>query len=137
MIRPRSASWILASLAGAALSACSSKQAEPLPAIESVVVPATTVGPDTVQLPSERELYEEAVALGVPGAVDRDPQEARALFDRLLELYPETSYADEVAWFTAFLDREAAMRRQLRLLRAELEQLKAIDFGVEEEPDGQ
>ena len=123
-------------IVAAALAACSSKQSDPPPSIEPVPVPVPAAGPDTVRLPTEHELYDAAVARGAPGAVDRDPQAARALFDRLLELYPETVYADEVAWFTAFLDREADMRRQLGVLRAELEQLKAIDFGEEAAPDG-
>lgn len=123
-------------IVAACLTSCSSKQSDPPPSIEPVPVPVPAAEPDTVRLPTERELYDAAVARGAPGAVDRDPQAARALFDRLLELYPETVYADEVAWFTAFLDREADMRRQLGVLRAELEQLKAIDFGEEAEPDG-
>ena len=136
MIRCRRATgtWLVIVVSG--LAACSSKQPEPLPSIESVLVPVPADEPDTVRLPTEHELYEAAVALGAPGAADRDPQEARALFDHLLELYPETVYGDEVAWFTAFLEREAAMRQQLRTLRAELEQLKAIDFGEEAQPDG-
>ena len=132
--RRRTGTWIV--ILATWLTACSSKQPEPLPSIESVLVPVPADEPDTVRLPTEHELYEAAVALGAPGSADRDPQEARVLFDRLLELYPETVYADEVGWFTAFLDREAAMRQQLRTLRAELEQLKAIDFGEEAQPDG-
>jgi hypothetical protein len=133
-LRRSAGAWL--GIIAAGLMACSSKQAEPLPPAESVVIPVPAAGPDTVLLPTEHELYDAAVARGAPEAVDRDPQEARALFDRLLELYPETVYADEVAWFTAFLDLEVAMRQQLRVLRAELEQLKAIDFGEEADPEG-
>jgi hypothetical protein len=119
-------------------SGCSSKkpvERELPPAIEQSVELPPALETDTVPPPGERELYEAAVSAAAPGAAARDTREARALFDQLLELYPDTPYAPEVDAFRAFLDREDQLRRQIRVLESELEQLKAIDFGQAAEPD--
>jgi hypothetical protein len=137
MIRLRSGSRTLVLVAALAASGCSSKQPQeigPPPAGEQPTPPPPLAEPDTVPPPSERELYGAAVRAGAPGAVSRDTRKARALLEQLLELYPETEYAPDVAMFRAFLDREEELSRQLRVVESELEQLKAIDFGEPADP---
>ena len=124
--------WPLALLVVTGTSGCSSKKPGERrlpPAIEQPAQPPSTVETDTVPPPGERELFEAAFSAAAPGASTRDTRKARTLFDQLLELYPDTPYASEVDAFRAFLDREDQLRRQVRVLELELEQLKAIDFG--------
>lgn len=132
MIGRRAVAGMFAGLAAGATGACSSNRPQEIefpPAIEQAAQPSPVVEADTLRPPSARELYEAAVAVGAPDAVPRDTRQARELFDRLVELYPESAYAADVPAFRAFLDREEELRQQIRLLESELEQLKAIDFG--------
>ncbi|MEJ2482897.1 MAG: hypothetical protein P8049_07230 [Gemmatimonadota bacterium] len=137
MIRRRVGFRTIVLLVAVAISGCASTKPpeEGLPPAGGSSTPRSPIaGGDTLRPPSEQELYGAAVAAGAPDAVPRDTRRARALLDQLLELYPETEHAPDVALFRAFLDREEELSRQLRVLESELEQLKAIDFGEPADP---
>lgn len=83
---------------------------------------------------NQHALFRAAVAYSIPGGGAHDPRRAQELFGRLLELYPNTAYRDQATWLTDLLDLEEDLRRQIQQLEGEIEELKAIDLGLSNEP---
>ena len=77
----------------------------------------------------ERALFEAGVAYAVPGSDVHDPELARTLLTRLLDLYPDTRYRGEASRVLSFVRREERLAARLAQVSNTLEELKAVDLG--------
>lgn len=75
------------------------------------------------------------IAAALPGHPAHDRARARRLFERLLAEHPSTGHRPAVELVLGLLTSDVDQRRTIARLSRELEQLKAIDLGVEPSPD--
>jgi hypothetical protein len=77
----------------------------------------------------EQSLFRAGLVHAFPGTSAYDPQKARQLFDRLLTLYPESSYGSSVRYLTVFMDEVDRLEKGTALRD---EQIKQINNRIEE-----
>jgi tetratricopeptide (TPR) repeat protein len=71
----------------------------------------------------EETLFRAALLHAIPESPVYQPEKARQLFDRLLTLYPKSSYRRNVGYLTSFLDEVDRLGRDGTLLGQQIESL--------------
>lgn len=143
------------------LCACGPSRSENPPADAAVLEPASSPGDSITALGSmEARLVAEdydgalaaydaspelqsdphatflaGIAAALPGHASHDRARARRLLEQLLVEHPTTRDRPAAELLLGLLTSDAEQRRTVARLRSELEQLKAIDLGVEPSPD--